>query len=83
MRTRHAVAIVGCLTVTGIAAAATGVTGEAVTFEDPAHDFPQRVIYRRVTPDSIHARIEGIVRGQERGQERGIDFPCRRMACAG
>lgn len=56
----------------------TAVTSDSlVTFENPAHDFPQRVIYRRRGADSLIARIEG-VRG---GQVRGIDFPYRRATC--
>lgn len=38
-----------------------GPDGEAV-FENLAHDFPQRVIYRRCG-DQLCARIEGVVRG--------------------
>lgn len=38
-----------------------GPDGEAV-FENPAHDFPQRVIYRRCG-DQLCARIEGLLRG--------------------
>jgi hypothetical protein len=49
----------------------------AVTFENPTHDFPQRIIYRRRGADSVIARIEG-VRG---GQVRGVDFPYRRVGC--
>ena len=48
-----------------------------VTFENAAHDFPQRIIYRRRGADSVIARIEGM-RG---GQLRGVDFPYRRVAC--
>ncbi|TAJ68461.1 MAG: hypothetical protein EPO51_26590 [Phenylobacterium sp.] len=39
-----------------------GKDGEAV-FENRAHDFPQRVIYRRCGED-LCARIEGILRGR-------------------
>ncbi len=39
------------------------------TFENKAHDFPQRVIYRFVTRDSIVARIEGDVKGEVQYQE--------------
>lgn len=51
----------------------------AVTFENPAHDFPQRVRYRRgrATADSLIARVEG-ARG---GAVRGIDFPYARARC--
>ncbi len=48
---------------------------EAV-FENPTHDFPQRIIYRR-TNDTMQARIEGKLNGQE----RGVDFPFTRVKC--
>ena len=51
--------------------------GELV-FEDPAHDFPQRVIYRLVAPDQLHARIEGVLKGED----RGVDFHMKRAECA-
>lgn len=44
-----------------------------VIFENPDHDFPQRIIYRR-QPSGITARIEGTVDGKL----RGIDFPFAR-----
>jgi hypothetical protein len=50
--------------------------GELV-FEDPAHDFPQRVIYRLVPPDRLHARIEGTLQGKD----RGVDFHMKRAEC--
>ena len=57
---------------------AISVSSEAVTFEDKAHDFPQRVIYRRAGADSLHARIEGTLQGQQ----RGIDFRYQRANCS-
>ena len=36
--------------------------GQSVVFENPEHDFPQRIIYRRVG-DQLKARIEGEVNG--------------------
>ena len=47
------------------------------TFENPEHDFPQRIIYRRESTDSLFARIEG----QEKGVNKGIDFRYRRTRC--
>jgi len=44
-----------------------GADGEAV-FENTAHDFPQRVIYRRCGAD-LCARIEGTVGGKLQAQE--------------
>jgi uncharacterized protein DUF6265 len=55
----------------------TAVSDSAVTFENPAHDFPQRIIYRRRGADSLIARVEGM-RG---GQLRGRDFAYRRVPC--
>ncbi len=31
-----------------------------LVFENPAHDFPQRIIYRNPGPDTLFARIEGM-----------------------
>ena len=56
---------------------ASAVTDGLVTFENPAHDFPQRIVYRRVGADSVIARIEGTMRGQA----RGVDFPFARVRC--
>lgn len=56
---------------------ATVLTDSSATFENLAHDFPQRVIYRRRGADSLVARIEGM----RNGQLRGVDFPSRRVSC--
>jgi hypothetical protein len=47
-----------------------------VVFENPKHDFPQRIIYVR-NVDGLHARIEGI----EKGKHRAQDFPMKSVAC--
>lgn len=47
-------------------------------FSNPAHDFPQRVIYRR-RGDTLAARVEGTVDGTVRGS----DFPYLRTGCPG
>ncbi|MCP4443073.1 MAG: hypothetical protein GY810_29555 [Aureispira sp.] len=44
-------------------------------FENPSHDFPQRIIYHQPSPDSLHARIEGTIKGQPRSTE----FPMARI----
>jgi hypothetical protein len=56
---------------------ATAVSDSLVTFSNPQHDFPQRIIYRRRGADSLVARVEG-TRG---GAVRGVDFPYARVAC--
>ena len=45
-----------------------------VVFENPSHDFPQRISYRRNPDATVTARIEGTVRGEARGR----DFPYTR-----
>ena len=52
----------------------TAVTDSSFTVENPQHDFPQRVIYRRRGADSLIARIEG--------GPRGFDYPMKRVSCA-
>ena len=49
----------------------------SVVFENPTHDFPQRVIYRLDESGVLRARIEGLVAGKPRAE----DFPMRRIAC--
>ena len=49
---------------------------EAV-FENPEHDFPQRVIYQLEGGTRLLARIEGV----RRGALRVIEFPMNRVSC--
>jgi hypothetical protein len=46
-------------------------------FENPEHDFPQRIIYKLEDDGSLKARIEG----KSKGKERGIDFPMKKVKC--
>ncbi|MCA1584794.1 MAG: DUF6265 family protein [Acidobacteria bacterium] len=46
-------------------------------FENPAHDFPQRIIYTLNPDGSLRARIEGSVNGQE----RAVDYQMKRSIC--
>jgi hypothetical protein len=46
-------------------------------FENPEHDFPQRVIYRLNADGSLFARIEG----KRAGKEQGVSFPMKRVPC--
>jgi hypothetical protein len=50
---------------------------DEVVFEDPDHDFPQRVIYRRMPGKLLTGRIEGIVNGAA----RSVDFPMKKADC--
>lgn len=53
-----------------------GDNKEAI-FENPEHDFPQRVVYRLEGKDSLLAYVEGIDLGKQRKEE----FPLKRVAC--
>jgi hypothetical protein len=51
-------------------------TENEVVFENPEHDFPQRILYRR-TGEALFARVEADVKGKI----RGVDFPYKRADC--
>jgi hypothetical protein len=53
------------------------ISDSEVVFENAAHDFPQRVIYRRESSNALFARVEG----KENGIEKGYDFRYRRCWC--
>lgn len=56
------------------------VVGDSVViFENLTHDFPQRIGYRRSSPDSLMAWIEGTINGEQ----RRLDFLYRRVRCSG
>ena len=55
----------------------TIISDTLIVFENTAHDFPQRIIYRRRGADSIIARIEG----PGPNGPRGSNFPMRRSNC--
>ena len=48
---------------------------DTAVFENPTHDFPQRIIYRRTSDDAMTASIEG---PGDNGQVQRIDFEFRR-----
>ena len=56
----------------------TAVTDTALVFENPAHDFPRKIIYRRVGADSVVARVEG---PGPNNTTRGFDIRMRRASC--
>ena len=58
--------------------ASSGVTDKRITFANPRHDFPQRVMYWPAGSDSLFARIEGTIEGRQ----RSVDFRFRRAECA-
>jgi hypothetical protein len=54
----------------------TSVSATEVVFENPAHDFPKKIIYKR-DGDSLTASTEGPMNGQT----RKIDFAYKKAAC--
>jgi uncharacterized protein DUF6265 len=58
---------------------ATQVTDTLLLFENPSHDFPTSIGYRKRSADSVIAWIAGMVNGQERRRE----FRYARVACGG
>jgi hypothetical protein len=56
----------------------TNVTGSGAVFENPEHDFPQKVGYQR-NGDALTAWIEGTANGRA----RRVEFPYRRTSCPG
>ena len=55
----------------------TKVSDNEAIFENPTHDFPQRIIYRRESADALFARIDGA----EKGVNKAIDFRYKRVKC--
>ena len=56
---------------------AAAIGKDSVTFENPQHDFPQKVSYRLESSTRLIGRIEG----NRGGTLRGVDFPMRRVSC--
>jgi hypothetical protein len=53
------------------------LTASTVVFENPAHDFPQRIGYERKSADSLTAWVEGL----QNGRTRRIEFAYQRAQC--
>lgn len=53
------------------------VDGMSVLFENPQHDFPQRIGYRR-----DGARLTAWIEGTMGGRSRRVEFPYERVTCA-
>jgi hypothetical protein len=56
---------------------ASSIGSASAIFENPSHDFPQRVIYRLRPDGGLAARIEGV----RCGNLRHVDFPMKRVSC--
>jgi hypothetical protein len=56
----------------------TMLSRDSLVFENPAHDFPQRIAYRRVGADSLSARVEG---PGPNNTSQGFTIAMRRVDC--
>ena len=56
----------------------TSISATSIVFENPAHDFPKKISYRRVGEDSLIARVEG---PGPNNTTRGFDVRMRRASC--
>ena len=56
---------------------ATSLGPREVVFENPMHDFPQRITYRATADGGLTAVVEGDVKGQR----QALQFPYRSVAC--
>ncbi|HKS05144.1 MAG TPA: DUF6265 family protein [Gemmatimonadaceae bacterium] len=56
----------------------TLVSDTLLVFENPQHDFPQRISYRKRGADSVIARVEG---PGPNNTTRGFNIPMRRSSC--
>jgi len=57
--------------------AEVALTDSSVSFENPYHDFPQRITYRRQRDGALTARVESVT-GET---PRGFDLVHSRVAC--
>lgn len=53
----------------------TSMKADQLVFENPAHDFPQKITYTHVTADSLLAVTSGMVNGKKKAQE----FPMKKV----
>jgi len=63
------------------------VTPSSAVFENPEHDFPQRIIYRTAANGGLLGRIEGTSKGKARAFDYpafdypAFDYPMTRAKC--
>src|SRR6218665_2604301 len=42
----------------------TSVNANELVFENPKHDYPQKIVYTKITDDSLVTKISGIIKGK-------------------
>lgn len=53
----------------------TSLIENTALFENPEHDFPAKIIYKKINIDSLHASVEGMTEGKV----KIINYPFRRV----
>lgn len=53
----------------------TSSSKNQLVFENPEHDFPQKITYSQITKDSLIAEISGT----RKGKQKAIQFPMKRI----
>ncbi|WPU97766.1 DUF6265 family protein [Mucilaginibacter sp. cycad4] len=53
----------------------TSSDNKHLVFENPEHDFPQKITYTQITKDSLVAEISGV----RKGRQKTITFPMKRV----
>jgi hypothetical protein len=43
-----------------------------MVFENPKHDYPKKIIYTQITPDSLVVKISGIQQGKPSSEQFSI-----------
>lgn len=51
----------------------TSASEEQLVFENPAHDFPQKISYARTSKDALVAEISGMLNGKQSAQQFPMD----------
>lgn len=52
----------------------TSISNDQLVFENPEHDFPQKISYTKISTDYLLAEISGTMNGKERSEQ----FPMRK-----
>lgn len=47
----------------------SGETGKQLVFENPKHDYPQKISYNQITADSLVAKISGVQQGKPSSEQ--------------
>ncbi|NOT74372.1 MAG: hypothetical protein HOP08_05540 [Cyclobacteriaceae bacterium] len=59
----------------GIKFKLTSSANDQLVFENPEHDFPQKISYSKISADSLMAEISGMIKGEARSEK----FPLGRV----